>query len=46
MSDVFPSCTIGHFINQPTNPTEFEVLEFENMTEPDAADVTSTRLTK
>lgn len=39
MKDIFPFYSIGHFINEPTNPTAFEVLQFENMSEPDAADV-------
>lgn len=29
---------IGHFINQPANPTAFEILRFEKMEEPDVDD--------
>lgn len=32
---LFPSYSIGHFINQPTNPTEFEITRFDEMEEPD-----------
>lgn len=39
MNDIFPSYAIGHFINEPLNPTEFEVLQFESMTEPNVSDV-------
>jgi AraC-like DNA-binding protein len=39
MKDIFPFYSIGHFINEPTNPTAFEVLQFEKMSEPDVADV-------
>ncbi|WP_375444543.1 helix-turn-helix domain-containing protein [uncultured Fibrella sp.] len=35
----FPVYTIGHFINQPTNPTEFELLRFETMAEPEVDDL-------
>lgn len=38
MKDVFPFYTIGHFINQPLNPTEFEILRFEEMEEPQVDD--------
>jgi AraC family transcriptional regulator, transcriptional activator of pobA len=30
--------SIGHFINQPANPTEFEILEFNKMDEPNVDD--------
>lgn len=36
---LFPSYTIGHFVNQPANPTEFELLRFEAMAEPDVEDL-------
>lgn len=29
---------IGHFINQPDNPTEFEILRFDEMEEPNVED--------
>lgn len=35
---VFPAYRIGHFLNQPDNPTEFEVLRFEQMAEPNVED--------
>lgn len=38
MKDIFPFYTIGHFINQPTNPTEFEILWFDEMEEPNVDD--------
>lgn len=38
MKDIFPFYTIGHFINQPTNPTEFEILQFDEMEEPNVDD--------
>ncbi len=34
MKDLFPFYTIGHFINQPKNQTEFEIMQFETMEEP------------
>ncbi|ADB38524.1 AraC family transcriptional regulator [Spirosoma linguale] len=36
---LFPSYTIGHFINQPANPTEFELMRFETMAEPEVEDL-------
>ncbi len=39
MKELFPFYTIGHFINQPANPTAFEVLRFEDMEEPDVEDL-------
>ncbi|MBC8112220.1 MAG: helix-turn-helix domain-containing protein [Verrucomicrobia bacterium] len=39
MKDLFPFYSIGHFINQPTNPTEFEITRFEEMEEPDVDDI-------
>lgn len=38
MKNIFPFYNIGHFINQPSNPTEFELLRFEAMEEPDIDD--------
>jgi AraC family transcriptional activator of pobA len=35
MKDLFPSYSVGHFINEPTNPTEFEITSFQEMNEPD-----------
>jgi len=38
MKEIFPFYRIGHFINQPDNPTEFEILRFETMEEPEVDD--------
>jgi AraC family transcriptional regulator, transcriptional activator of pobA len=38
MKNIFPTYNIGHFINQPNNPTPFEISFFENMDEPDIED--------
>ncbi len=38
MKDPFPFYSIGHFINQPANPTQFEITRFEEMDEPDVED--------
>jgi AraC family transcriptional activator of pobA len=38
MKDVFPFYTIGNFINEPANPTEFEILRFNEMEEPHVDD--------
>ncbi|WP_046246158.1 helix-turn-helix transcriptional regulator [Hymenobacter terrenus] len=38
MKDLFPAYRIGHFLNEPTNPTEFEVTRFEHMLEPEIED--------
>ena len=38
MKELFPFYSIGHFINQPTNQTEFEITRFEEMEEPDVND--------
>ncbi|WP_080054459.1 helix-turn-helix transcriptional regulator [Spirosoma aerolatum] len=35
----FPVYSIGHFINQPDNPTAFEITHFERMAEPDVEDL-------
>jgi AraC family transcriptional regulator, transcriptional activator of pobA len=39
MKNLFPLYTIGHFINQPKNQTEFEIMRFEHMEEPDVDDI-------
>lgn len=39
MNQLFPTYTIGHFINQPTNRTPFEITRFETMAEPDVDDL-------
>lgn len=39
MKDIFPRYRIGDFINQPTNPTEFEIMRFDDMEEPQVDDV-------
>ncbi|MBN7813714.1 helix-turn-helix domain-containing protein [Algoriphagus sp. H41] len=38
MNDIFPFYSIGHFINQPKNRTEFEILRFDEMEEPNIDD--------
>lgn len=38
MKDIFQMYNIGHFINQPHNPTEFEILRFDEMAEPNVDD--------
>ena len=38
MKDIFPFFTIGDFVNQPEKPTEFEILRFEKMEEPNVDD--------
>jgi AraC family transcriptional regulator, transcriptional activator of pobA len=38
MKELFPHYGIGHFINEPHNPTEFEVTRFEEMGELDIDD--------
>lgn len=38
MNELFPFYAIGHFINEPTNPTEFEITRFGEMEEPDVDD--------
>ncbi|MEO1257210.1 MAG: helix-turn-helix transcriptional regulator [Bacteroidota bacterium] len=35
MKKIFPFYSIGHFINQPDNPTEFEITRFGEMEDPD-----------
>ncbi len=39
MRRLFPVYTIGHFINQPTNPTQFEITRFADMNEPEVDDI-------
>lgn len=36
---MFPVYYIGHFINQPANRTEFEILRFDEMDEPEVDDI-------
>jgi len=38
MKEIFPFYSFGHFINQPTNPTEFAMLRFDKMEEPNVDD--------
>jgi AraC family transcriptional regulator, transcriptional activator of pobA len=38
MKEIFPFYSIGHFINEPGNPTAFEVTRFEEMEELDIED--------
>jgi AraC family transcriptional activator of pobA len=39
MKELFPFYSIGHFINEPANPTDFEILHFEDMTEPEVDEI-------
>jgi AraC-like DNA-binding protein len=39
MKELFTPYTIGHFINEPASPTQFEITLFEEMNEPDVNDV-------
>jgi hypothetical protein len=39
MQKVFPLYSIGDFINEPENPTGFEITLFENMAEPQVEDL-------
>jgi AraC family transcriptional regulator, transcriptional activator of pobA len=39
MKDLFPFYSIGHFINEPTNRTEFEIMQFDEMEEPNVDDI-------
>jgi AraC-like DNA-binding protein len=39
MKKIFRSYSIGHFINEVANPTEFEINFFEGMEEPDVDEV-------
>ena len=38
-SPIFPEYTIGDFINEPGNPTQFEITRFETMAEPEVEDI-------
>lgn len=38
MKKIFPHYNIGHFINEPDNPTEFEITRFEEMGDLDIED--------
>jgi AraC family transcriptional regulator, transcriptional activator of pobA len=38
MKNLFPFYSIGHFINEPQKPTEFEITRFEEMQELDIED--------
>lgn len=39
MKDLFPFYSIGHFINEPSNQTEFEIMQFDKMEEPNVDDI-------
>jgi AraC family transcriptional activator of pobA len=39
MKELFPFYSIGHFINEPANPTDFEILHFEDMNEPEVDEI-------
>jgi AraC family transcriptional regulator, transcriptional activator of pobA len=39
MKELFTHYNIGHFINQPTNRTEFEIMRFDEMDEPEVDDI-------
>lgn len=39
MKDLFPFYSIGHFINEPSNQTEFEIVRFDEMDEPNVDDI-------
>lgn len=39
MRDFLSTYSIGHFINEPGNPTDFEILHFEDMEEPDVDEI-------
>ncbi|HVU54529.1 MAG TPA: AraC family transcriptional regulator [Puia sp.] len=39
MKSLFPFYSIGHFINEPSNSTDFEIIHFEDMQEPNVDDV-------
>lgn len=39
MKELFPFYSIGHFINEPGNPTEFEITRFDEMVEPEVDDL-------
>lgn len=39
MKKMFPFYSIGHFINQPESRTEFEIMRFDEMEEPEVDDI-------
>ncbi len=39
MKELFPFYKIGDFINEPNNPTEFEVMRFDEIEEPNVDDL-------
>lgn len=39
MKELFTNYNIGHFIHQPTNPTDFEIMRFDEMDEPNVDDI-------
>lgn len=39
MKELFPFYSIGHFINEPANQTEFEIIQFDQMEEPEVDDI-------
>lgn len=39
MKEIFPHYSIGDFINQPGNATEFEIMRFDEIEEPEVDDV-------
>ncbi len=39
MKEHFPEYSIGHFINRPNQPTDFAVLRFDQMDEPDVNEI-------
>ncbi len=39
MKELFAHYNIGHFINQPTNTTDFEIMRFDEIDEPDVDDI-------
>ncbi|MCU0444276.1 MAG: AraC family transcriptional regulator [Microscillaceae bacterium] len=39
MKNSFPFYSIGHFINEPNNPTQFEITRFAEMQEPQVDDL-------
>ncbi|MEO5996604.1 MAG: hypothetical protein ABIN89_07745 [Chitinophagaceae bacterium] len=46
MKKLFTHYNIGHFINQPTNQTDFEIMRFDEMDEPDVDDIHKHSFTK
>ncbi len=39
MKDLFPFYSIGNFINEPSSHTEFEIMQFDKMEEPNVDDI-------